>query len=154
MGKTFQVLPHPAVWEKITGLSNSDVLFCMVSLICQASHKSSLPTPPHHSQTHLRSTCLDLFHTPQSPPGFWPGGWLTFLFTAWPQPSFLMFYIVSMAVTFASLLTRVQIFLWPDNLWLFWVKECQISPDLQHPWSWLRPPQSIVLARLAFIWLG
>lgn len=32
-----------------------------------------------------------------------------------PQPSFLMFYIVSLAMTFAFLLTRVQILLWPGS---------------------------------------
>lgn len=61
-----QNLPGPA-WPsssgKISGLSKGGVLFCMVTLICQAPHTSSLPIPPHHSQTRLRATCLDLFHT-------------------------------------------------------------------------------------------
>lgn len=53
-------------------------------------------------------------------------GWLIFLFTTLPQPSFLMFYIVSLVMTFAFLLTGVQILHWMVSLWLFWVKICQI----------------------------
>lgn len=54
---------RPNCSGKISDLSKGNVLFCMVTLICQAPHKSRLPVPPHHSQTHLRATCLDLFHT-------------------------------------------------------------------------------------------
>lgn len=95
----------------------------------QALHQIRLPTPLQHSWTHFRTTRLDLFHTlcysMHRFSGFWPGGWLIFLFTTLPQPSFRMFYIVSLAMTFAFVLTRVQILLWLDN-WVFWVKIYQI----------------------------
>lgn len=61
------------------------------------------------------------------PSSFWPADWLIFLFTALLQSSLLMFYIVSLAMTFAFLLTRVQVLFWPDILWLFWLKIWQRS---------------------------
>ena len=121
----------------------------------QALHQIRLPTPLQHSWTHFGTTCLDLFHTlcysVHRFSGFWPEGWLIFLFTTLPQPSFLMFYIVSLAMTFAFLLTRVQILLWPDNFWVFWVKICQILLGPQDLSDLLK---SVVPARLASMQLG
>lgn len=121
----------------------------------QALHQIRLPTPLQHSWTHFGATRLDLFHTLcysiHRFSGFWPGGWLIFLFTTVPQPSFLMFYIVSLAMTFAFLLTRVQILLWLDNFWVFWVKMFQILPGPQDLCDFLK---SVVPARLTAVQLG
>ena len=121
----------------------------------QALRQIRLPTPLQHSWTHFGTTCLDLFHSlcysVHRFSGFWPEGWLIFLFTTLPQPSFLMFYIVSLAMTFAFLLTRVQILLWPDYFWVFWVKICQILLGPQDLCDLLK---SVVPARLASMQLG
>ena len=119
---TRQALPSlasPSCSGKICDLGVGGVSFHVVTLTSRPHIKAGFQ---HHHDIHeltLEPLALTYFHS------LYCSIYRSSLLLTWgltyfpvqilPQLSFLMIYIFSLATTFATLLTGVQILLWPDN---------------------------------------